>query len=433
MRLPGRLRAAIEVLEEMAAHKRPASESLKDWGLKHRFAGAGDRAAIGNLVYDALRRRTWHSYLMGADTPRAIVLSVAVREWGEDPAQLAAAFTIDKFGPDPLNDDEIASLNRAQGTDAPDEARAGVPEWTLEKFKAAFGQDWIEEATAMGERPSLDLRVNKLRGSPERAIKSLARFKPEMAPYLSHAIRLLAGPRDARTPNVSADEAYLKGWVEIQDLGSQIVSALVGASAGAQILDFCAGGGGKTLAMAADMDNKGQIFAYDADRSRLAPIYDRLKRAGARNVQVRPPKEDALSDLEGRMDKVVVDAPCTGSGTWRRRPDAKWRLTPDQLEARCLEQAEILRAAANHVKPGGELIYITCSLFPEENEQQVRRFLAEDSSFIALDMRTRWNKILGADLPAPKWFGEMGGMLTPASTQTDGFFVAILERGKGDK
>src|SRR5690606_28131575 len=153
----------------------------------------------------------------------------------------------------------------------------------------------------------------------------------EAEALMPDGIRIAPGGRDSRTPNVQVDESFLKGGFEVQDFGSQAVAALAGARAGEQVLDLCAGAGGKTLAMAAAMQNKGQIFAHDSDRQRLAPIYERLKRAGARNVQVRPPGEGALDDLAGRMDRVVVDAPCTGTGTWRRRPDTKWKLTPEQL------------------------------------------------------------------------------------------------------
>lgn len=433
MRLPGRMSAAIEVLDDIETFKRPASEALREWGVKHRFAGAGDRAAIGNFVYDALRRRSLHTFLMQEASSRALVLSVAVRDWGEDPLTLQSTLQTEKFAPDPLSDEELARLTAPLAAmDPPPHISANIPDWTQPFFEEAFGASWHEEAAALSARPPLDMRVNEIKGSFERAFKSLDRFHPEHSALTPLAVRLAPGTRDARTPNVTADEAYRKGWVEIQDLGSQIVSTLIDATPGDQVLDYCAGGGGKTLAMAGAMQNKGQIFAYDAERSRLAPIYDRLKRAGAHNVQVCPPAQGVLDNLLQRMDKVVVDAPCTGSGTWRRRPDAKWRLSPNQLETRQSEQAKILRMAARYVKTGGELIYITCSLFPTENAEQVRRFLAEMSGFKAMDMRARWTRILPPNAPVPKWFGSQGGMLTPASTGTDGFFIAVLQKQKDE-
>lgn len=443
MRLPGRLSAAIAVLSDLQTRKRPASEALRDWGLSNRFAGAGDRAAIGNLVYDALRKRASHAFAMGTDSPRALALSVAVRDWGEDAQALAQSFAGDRFAPDPITDDELARLTAADPlAGASDAVRADLPDWVAGKFARQFGPGWIVEGQGLTQRPALDLRINALKADRARAEKALARFHPQNPPLGANGIRLPAGAGPARTPNIQSDESYLKGWVEIQDVGSQTVSTLAGARPGEQILDYCAGGGGKTLAMAAAMANKGQIFAYDSDRSRLAPIYDRLKRAGARNVQVRQPDSGALDDLSGKMDRVVVDAPCTGSGTWRRRPDAKWRLTEAQLVARCDEQHQILRAAADFVRPGGRLVYITCSLLPEENFDQVRRFLAENPSFVGVDLKDVWQDtfaggqslsdqdLSASDLPAG--FGPAGGLLTPATTQTDGFFISILHRQGGE-
>src|SRR5690606_9828534 len=205
------------------------------------------------------------------------------------------------------------------------------------------------------------------------------------------------------------------------------VAALVGALPGEQVLDLCAGAGGKTLAMAAAMQNKGQIFAYDSDRQRLAPIYDRLKRAGARNVQVRPPTDGALDDLVGRMDRVVVDAPCTGSGTWRRRPDAKWKLTPEQVEVRAGEQRDILTDAQRYVKPGGLLVYVTCSVLPQENGRQIEAFLAAHPEFEVVPGAGLWHSRFGGAGRA-LFMPEGGLQLTPRTTGTDGFYIAVLRR-----
>ena len=214
----------------------------------------------------------------------------------------------------------------------------------------------------------------------------------------------------------------------MQDEGSQIAALLVGAKEGEQILDYCAGAGGKTLAMAAAMENKGQIYAYDADINRLAPIHDRLVRAKIRNVQVRDPKPGVLDDLKGRMDRVVLDAPCTGSGVWRRHPDAKWRLTPDALARRQSEQVTVLSEAKDYVKKGGFLVYITCSVFPEENEDRIEDFLLSNGDFELVSVGEVWQDIFGFDKPKP-WSADFNSVtLTPASTGTDGFFVAALQR-----
>ncbi|MCY1229230.1 Ribosomal RNA small subunit methyltransferase B [compost metagenome] len=193
------------------------------------------------------------------------------------------------------------------------------------------------------------------------------------------------------------------------------------------MLDYCAGGGGKTLAMSAAMNNKGQVHAYDTDRKRLAPIIERLKRAGTRNVQVHE-STDSLAPLAGRFDRVLVDAPCTGTGTWRRRPDTKWRLNQKNLEERISQQEEALASAAQFVRPGGHLIYVTCSVLPEENEAQVYGFCEDNPEFEILSAADIWATLFGTDKPQP-WSADMKTVtLTPASTGTDGFFFCLMQR-----
>ncbi|WP_375451626.1 RsmB/NOP family class I SAM-dependent RNA methyltransferase [uncultured Devosia sp.] len=428
MRLPGRLSAAIDVLSEVETRKRPVSEALKSWGLANRFAGAGDRAAIGNLVYDALRRRASHAALMGDDTPRALVLAVAIRDWDEDTVALNASLAADAHGPAPLSDEEIARVTGQLSDDTPAHILADSPQWLAPSLERAFGDNWIAEGQAMTGRPSLDLRVNTLKSQPDRVVKSLARFAPRHTPIAPNGLTMPAGPGDARTPNVTTDEACLKGWFEVQDQGSQIVAALVGAKPGEQVLDLCAGAGGKTLALAAAMANKGQIFAYDSDRNRLAPIYDRLKRNGVRNVQVRAPASGALDDLVGKMDRVVIDAPCTGTGTWRRRPDTKWKLTPDLLAARTAEQSAILAEGARYLKPGGVLAYITCSILPGENDDRIAAFIATHPDFASLPPADLWQAAFGSNLPPNLETTGSGITLTPRLTATDGFYFNALTR-----
>ena len=428
MRLPGRLSAAIEVLTDVETRHRPVSEALKAWGLNNRFAGAGDRAAIGNIVYDALRRRSSHAFAMGNDTPRALVLSVVVRDWGEHPDELAAGFAADAHAPETMSADEVARLSEPEPLAvAPEYVRADLPEWVADAVRGVLGEALVAEGQAMAGRPPLDLRVNTLKSTRDKVVKSLSRFQPDDAHAVPDGIRISAGARDSRTPNVQTDEAFLKGGFEVQDFGSQMVALLAGAKPGEQILDLCAGAGGKTLAMAAAMQNRGQIFAHDSDRNRLAPIYDRLKRAGVRNVQVRPPAEGALDDLVGKLDRVVIDAPCTGSGTWRRRPDAKWKLTPEQVAARASEQKAILEAGARYVKPGGTLVYITCSILPTENGEQVAAFLAAHPEFAVVPGAGLWHHHIAGAARA-KFLPEGGLQLSPGTTGTDGFYFAALRR-----
>ncbi|MGV3490104.1 MAG: RsmB/NOP family class I SAM-dependent RNA methyltransferase [Devosia sp.] len=430
MRLPGRIAAAIAVLADIDAHKRPVAEALKAWGLANRFAGAGDRAAIGNLVYDALRRRTSLAYAMGSDDPRGLVLAVAVREWGETVDGLNDSFGGDRFAPEPITAEEAARLTATDPlTGAPDHIRGDVPEWVAPHLAESFGDDWVAEAQALATRPPLDLRVNTLKANRDKVLRGLSRFAPEAELRLTEGVRFPAGERDSRTPNVQSEEGYLKGWFEVQDFGSQIVAALASPRGGEQVLDLCAGAGGKTLAMAAAMQNRGQIFAYDSDRTRLAPIYDRLKRAGVRNVQVRAPGEGVLDDLVGKLDRVVVDAPCTGSGTWRRQPTAKWKLTPDQLALRVEEQHAILAEAATYLKPGGTLAYITCSVFPEENAKQATAFLAANPDFTAVPGNKLWMSHFAGTKLRARFSPEGGVFVSPHTTGTDGFYFIALQKG----
>ncbi len=427
MRLGGRLEGAISVLADIDARKRPVADALKDWGLAHRFAGSGDRAAIGNIVYDALRMRLSHAYLMDDDSAVAIAHAVMFRQWGFAPETLAAELAGDKFAPTPLSAEALAAFASRSLSDASPHVQGDIPKWVQPSFEQAFGGEWLSEAQALAGRPTLDLRANILKATREKAFKALERAGANEAKIARYGIRIPAGEGASRLPNVTAELSFQKGWFEVQDEGSQIVADLVLPGDGEQVLDYCAGGGGKTLAMAAAMHNKGQVHAYDADRKRLAPIIERLKRAGTRNVQVH---DDAkgLSNLRNRCDKVLVDAPCTGTGTWRRRPDTKWRLTAKNLDERTAQQQDALKQASSFVRPGGDLIYVTCSVLPQENEEQVRRFAAENGDFKIESALPAWDSLFGKDSTRPRSSDGKTITLTPASTDTDGFFFCRLRR-----
>jgi len=427
MRLGGRIAGAIEVLADIETRKRPVADALKDWGLAHRFAGSGDRAAIGNIVYDALRMRLSHAWLMDDDSPTALAYAVLIRQWGLTPEALQAEFADDRFAPPALTEANLSSLASRNLDDAPLHVQGDIPAWIQPSFEANFGEDWLIEAKALAGRPTLDLRANTLKASREKVVKALERSAAKPSRIARNGIRIAAGEGASRLPNVTAELSFQKGWFEVQDEGSQIVADLVQPGEHHQVLDYCAGGGGKTLAMSAAMHNKGQIHAYDADRKRLAPIIERLRRAGTRNVQVH---DDArqLNGLKGKLDAVLVDAPCTGTGTWRRRPDTKWRLTPKNLDERITQQQEALSEAAVFVKPGGALLYVTCSILPEENDAQVSRFCAENPEFSIAPAAEHWGGIFGKDAPQPRSKDALTVTLTPASTDTDGFFFCRMQR-----
>ncbi len=428
MKFGGRLAAAIEVLADIEGRHRPVAEALKDWGVSHRFAGSGDRAVIGNIVYDGLRWRASSAWIAGDDTPRAVVLATIARRWGLGAAGLAVHLADDAHAPEPLMATEAGRFDRADLSEAPPHVRADVPEWLAARLERVFGDTWVAEGEALAHRPPLDLRTNRLKADRDKALKSLARFGAAATPFSPDGLRIPPTEKEGRHPNVQVEPAFQKGWFEVQDEGSQIAASMVAAQPGEQILDLCAGAGGKTLALAARMANKGQVFATDSDRARLAPIFDRLRRAGTRNVQVRDAGA-SLDDLAGCADAVLVDAPCTGTGVWRRRPDAKWRLTDRALAARVGEQAALLESAAAFVKSGGRLVYATCSLLPDENADRIGAFLARREDFAVVPPVSA---IAAAGL-SPELAGhalvlDTGLVLTPRSTGTDGFFIAVMRR-----
>ena len=421
MRDGGRIAAAIEVLGEMARRHRPAHLALKAWGDGARYAGAKDRAFVAGLVLDALRRRRSIGWMIGDDGDRAAALGVCRFLWNW-PLERIAAAAEEPHGPGALSDDERERLAHPLPLDdAPAPVAGDYPDWLDPNLAREFGEGRAAQTRAMATRAPVDLRVNTLKTDAEHVLKALAPFHPEPLGFPANALRIAAPAAAERAAPVEATAAFEKGWFEVQDAGSQIAAAVAGDIGRAQVLDYCAGGGGKTLALAAAMGGTGQLYAYDADARRLAETVKRARRAGVRNLQVREPTASApLADLEGRMDLVFVDAPCTGTGTWRRHPDAKWRLTEAQLQRRIAEQAAIIAAASAYVKPGGRLIYVTCSLLAEENEDQVAAFLAARPDFEAAPI----------DLEgAQAWRTDEGFLrLSPLTARVDGFFVAALAR-----
>ncbi len=424
-----RVAAAIEVLSDIETRRRPAADAMKDWGLAHRFAGSGDRSAISGLVYDALRRKSSSAWLMGECSPRAEVMGALRQTRGLDADAIATLFTGVGHAPAKLSEAEDARLRTADLSGAPAHVAGDFSEWLAPHFEASFGAEAADEGRALADRAPVDLRANLLKTTRDKVLAALAHLAPQPTPLSPVGLRIAIRP-DGRGPALAAEPAYVKGFVEVQDEGSQLAALLAEAKPGMQVLDLCAGAGGKALALAAAMDNHGQIYATDTDGRRLAPIFDRLARSGARNVQVRAPRGDAdvLADLEGRCDLVLIDAPCTGSGAWRRNPDAKWRIRPGALQQRMKDQDETLEKAIGFVKVGGRIVYVTCSVLRPENEDRVAAFLSRHDDMLPVDAATQ-ARSAGlaplADHASP--FGP-GFRLSPRATGTDGFYIATLAR-----
>ncbi|MGJ3232981.1 MAG: RsmB/NOP family class I SAM-dependent RNA methyltransferase [Oceanicaulis sp.] len=436
MRDGGRVQAAIEVLDAVIGRHQPVKDALRDWGKANRYAGSKDRAWISGLVMDALRRRASIRDAMAEDTPRALAIGALNIAWGLSADEIEAMFENDEHAPAPLTAAEKGGFIRARDGAPPLHVAAEIPEWLELAFKKAFGAEAAAEGAAMAGRAPVDLRINTLKTEPERAVAAVkAKLKDVVeSDLVLDGLRIPETDPRAKAPGAEAIPAYGKGWVEVQDLGSQIAALAAGEIAGKQVLDYCAGAGGKTLALSALMENTGQIYAWDYDGRRLKAIWPRLQRAGARNVQVRDGKEaETLGDLTASMDCVLIDAPCSGSGTWRRRPDAKWKLKSEALKRRMAEQDEVLAKAQAYVKPGGRMVYVTCSILPEENEERINAFLEARSDFTPVPaseaVASSGRLADGAKAKLAKLEGRHGAIqLSPLRTGTDGFYVCVLEK-----
>ena len=431
---PGaRIEAAIGLLAAIGEGHAPADDVVGNYFRRHRFAGAKDRAAISDHIYTVLRHRAALDWWLAGGGPqtadaRARLLAALVLIEGWSPDAVARACDGDRFRPSPLDAGERRLLAGLAGrpldaADMPASVRGNYPAWLEPHLEAALGRDVAREMAAAQEDAALDLRVNLLKTDREAARAALAREGVEAARTRLSPVGLRVF---ARVP-LGTLETFRRGHVEVQDEGSQLAALLVDARPGLRVVDFCAGAGGKTLALAASMGNRGHLVACDIAERRLERATERLRRAGASIVQRKP-----LASLNDKwvkrhalgFDRVLVDAPCTGTGTWRRNPDARWRLKPADLVELPALQAQILDSAQRLVRPGGRLVYVTCSLLREENEDQVARFLAAHADFALVPVASVWREAVGGDCPAR---GEML-RLTPARHGTDGFFVAILAR-----
>ncbi len=433
MRDGGRIDAAISVLGDVLGRHQPVKSAMRDWGKRARYAGAKDRAWVSGLVLDALRKRNSIAHAMGSETPRALILGALSFAWDWDIGRIDSAMD-DAHAPAALTLDERERLVMAPDPSAPAYIAGDFPEWMTPHLTRVFGEEAVIEAQAMAARASVDLRVNTLKVDAEKAAAPLRSARAVPSPLLRNAFHIPAPDPSLRETSLQTIPAYSRGWVEVQDAGSQIAAAACNANPGEQVLDYCSGGGGKTLALAAALEGKGQVHAYDIDGRRLSAIIPRLKRSGAHNVQLIHPREpEGLDALTNAMDCVLVDAPCTGTGTWRRRPDSKWRVRETSLARRMEEQAEILGLASQYVRPGGRLVYVTCSFLMEEDEDRIGHFLRENTAFSQEDaaeavIASGQLTDEGATI-VRRGRGPDGAVrLTPRRAGTDGFFFAMLRK-----
>ena len=435
---PGaRIEAAIGLLAAIGEGRAAADDIVADYFRRHRFAGAKDRAAISRHIYGVLRCRGAIDYWLDRcgcvpDARHRLLAELVLFEaWS--PEQIARACDGDRFRPVSLASGETRLIETLAASepypkDMPPAARGNYPAWLEPSLQRALGRDLPREMSAMEDEAGLDLRVNSLKAEREAVYAALARQGIELARTKLSPLGLRLFER---VPLGTLD-LFRNGDIEVQDEGSQIAALLADARPGMRVVDFCAGAGGKTLALAAAMQNRGHLVAADIAEKRLERATQRLRRAGASIVQ-RQPLASARDKWVKRhaqgFDRVFVDAPCTGTGTWRRNPDAKWRLKPEDLTELPALQAEILDSAQRLVKPGGRLIYATCSLLMEEDEDQVTNFLATHPDFTLLPIRDIWRDAIGGECPSPNQKGRPDTLrLSPARHGTDGFFVAVMER-----
>lgn len=415
-----RIQAVIDLLEKINASRIPMDSVCGDYFRVRRYIGSQDRAEIAARIYDVVRhhaRLAWRLEQAALeDIPRNRLL--AFLTLSETDKRIGDLFNGAKHSPASLTSGEEEALERLMNIsmeNCPEAIRAECPPEHEQRLREVFGENFAVEMEAMLHAAPLDLRVNSFKCTREKAQKFLEadNVETDVTPYSPWGLRCRAKAFLSRT------KAFSKGWIDIQDEGSQLIAVIAEPGPGMQVLDYCAGAGGKTLALAAAMQNKGRIVAMDLDERRLAKAAPRIKKAGVSDIiELRPLSEERhqkwLKRQKGTFDLVLVDVPCSGSGTWRRNPDMRWRTYGPSLEELQEIQSEILEKVAPRVKPGGRLVYATCSLFREENESRIEEFLLQHKDFSLALIETDY---------------AAGGImrLSPYRTETDGFFAAVMQ------
>jgi len=420
-----RIQAAIEILEQVEAslsHDGASADVLiRKYFRTRRYAGSKDRRSVTERVYAVIRNWGYLVEVANCDIRKMVLLSLAETN---APDEIEKLFNGGDHGPAVLSEDEKSFLTIKP--EKSDHQRLNYPLWLEGRLKARFGEGFEAELDSLNGRAPFDLRVNLAKTTRDKVAEYLSSEDIDHRPgkWAETALVLSENRR------IDAWDIYKNGHVEIQDEAAQLAIDLCDIQPGQQVMDLCAGAGGKTLAAAARMNNKGQIYAFDNNYHRLKDLKPRAKRAGAHILQAREldtaggKRDKILAEYTGHMDRVILDVPCSGSGVWRRNPELKWRLTDSKLDQYCRIQKHLLTEGWGFVKPGGRMIYMTCSLFEDENEQQVTDFLAtQDKARLVPFMEQYRNSEL-------RTLSSLPGCLaiSPHSHGTDGFFVAIFEK-----
>lgn len=415
---PGLVKAATAAVGMVLPCSHPADAVLRDFFAGHRELGSRDRAFIADTAFAILRNRRLLQHLVPDATPRKLVLAALVKLQGHSLSQLDAVLG--------RGDLEWATkLKTADADCLPPAVRLSLPDWIYERMVAVNGEaETLAFGRAMLRPAPLDLRVNTLLADRDDVIAELARtgIAASATPHSPVGVRVEGKPAINRHP------LFQGGAIEVQDEGSQLLAYLLAPRRREMVVDFCAGAGGKTLALGALMHSQGRLYAFDVSEKRLNNLKPRLKRSGLSNVHpqlIQDERDIRIKRLAGKIDRVLVDAPCSGLGTLRRNPDLKWRQSPQSVDELAAKQAAILAAAATLLKPGGRLVYATCSVLAEENESIVDGFLATHPEFELVDA--------GKVLEQGRIRLDCGThfRLRPQQHGTDGFFAAVLERRTG--
>lgn len=427
-----RLSAVVELLDINFEITGRAEQSVATYFRNRRFAGSKDRRWITEQFYQILRRLGELDWVLGeldlkaTSRSRAVLSLVLFNELSV--SDLTEGFFVGTHALSEPDEDEINAYAKAATLDLtamPTTARANFPLWMLEKLQAAHGDKTAEILQAFAVRAPATLRVNPLKGNRADVLAKLSEEGIE-----ANATKISPlGFTLVKTQNLISHPLFKEGVIEVQDEAAQISALLANAAPGSTVVDYCAGAGGKALVLAASMENSGQLYALDIQQHRMKDIAHRCKRAGLDNVQqhilpAKDEKHEILAKLAGRADLVYVDAPCSGSGTWRRQPEQKWFLDEKRLGDYIKLQREILKQASDYVKPGGRLVYATCSLFAEENQNQIEAFLSKNMDFERVSISDVWSETELGEMPV----SNPDLQITPDQFGADGFFTAILRR-----